>query len=58
MTLEDLLKEDNARVELYGRWLTWWGGVWVVQDRQYYARNNRVLYSGDSIEEAITKLQG
>ena len=58
MTLEELLKEDNARVELRGRWLSWWDDEWVVQDHEYHARSNKVLYRGDYLDEAVRILKG
>jgi len=65
--LIDFLKspDTNARISVGNdKWLYWEctnsltnEGQWVVQYRPFHAKNNRCLYSGDNLSEALEALQ-
>lgn len=57
--LIELLKDDdaNARVSMGDKWLVWWNEEWTVLQRPYGKKNNRTLYSGESLTEAIKALK-
>jgi hypothetical protein len=49
---------DDGRLELGDKWLVWQVNGWLVLQRPYGKKNNRTLYSGDSLSEALKALKG
>lgn len=56
--LIDFLMNDDGRLELGDKWLVWQVNGWLVLQRPYGKKNNRTLYSGDSLSEALKALKG
>jgi len=59
MTIEELLKNKDLDIRVTNgtKWLAWYLEQWVVSDRPYGKKNNRCVYSGDNIEEALNALK-
>jgi len=61
VTIEEMLKSHDigARVSVADRWMYWehYTNQWVVQVRPMFKKNNRCLYSGSSLDEAIAALE-
>ena len=53
MTIEEFLKQSNARIDYGTKWLVWYLDEWVVFDRPYGTKKNRCPYSGDNLEKAL-----
>ena len=53
MDIETLLQDTDARVNLRNRWLTGDRGEWAVYGLNRHARLVKILYSGNSLDEAI-----
>ena len=53
MDIETLLQDTDARVNLRNRWLTGDRGEWAVYGHKWHAKRTVILYSGDSLDEAI-----
>ncbi len=58
MEIVTALKATNIRITDANKWLFWNDSSeeWSVYTRRYKARQNTVLYSGSSLEEAIDVL--
>lgn len=58
MRIIDLLKDENARVTIGRSWLVWDDSTkeWVVYTQLWGAKKARVLYRGDSEEDAVKVL--
>lgn len=58
--LIEFLKNDDieCRISSADKWLVWYLGEWVVYYRPYHAKQNRCLYSGDSLHKALEALKG
>jgi hypothetical protein len=56
--LEKLLKETNAHI-VAGDASLYWNDVsqWVVSYRERYQHSNRILYTGDTLFDALTTLR-
>lgn len=58
-TIRKLLKTVlNSRLSVDDKWLVWWEGEWLVLQRPYAAKKNRVLYRGLSQDKALAALKG
>ena len=56
-SIEDFLKTENSRLDFAHRWLYWYdNGEWVVVYRAYGARENKTLYRGENLLDALAKL--
>ena len=53
-----LLKETNARISVFNKWLVWITGKWYVYGRLPYAHDNIIYYRGESFDEALKVLEG
>ncbi len=61
MRIIDLLKDENARVTIGRSWLVWDDSddsakEWVVYTQIWGAKKARVLYRGESEEDAVKVL--
>ena len=59
MAIEELLKDKEQDIKLTNntKWLVWYQDEQVVFDRPYGKKNNRCLYIGDNLEEALNALK-
>ncbi len=59
MNLEKFLKDNNARLSYEDKWLVWADAwcLWQVYQQQYGQRVKRI-YEGESLDEALSKLEG
>lgn len=59
--LEELLKTTDCRVQTASRerWLFWDMEVerWIVNERKRYAKQNKCLYDGNDLREAMQYLK-
>ena len=53
-----LLQKDlaDARVMCGNRWMYWLDSLWVVREDKPYQKKAKVVYVGDSLEEALKLL--
>lgn len=57
--LIDFLKDKSIDVRITNgdKWLVWYQDLWVVFQRPFGKKNNRCLYSGDDLNEALQALK-
>jgi len=57
MTIEQFLKDNNARVSLDDKWLVAESAdSWTVYQHKYGAHHNTVLYAGGNLNAALKAL--
>jgi len=56
-TIEEFLKESDARLSYEYRWLIWDNTDWAVYSKPPYKHTTRVVYSGEYLESALEALR-
>ncbi len=56
-TIEEFLKQENARLTYSDRWLIWDDTNWIVFSKPSYKRVSRVVYNGTYLESALEALR-